>query len=254
MMFLNLFMAILTSKKIGVATLLVMINATVVQAQEINSYEDFKLYCSDAAYQYNVASPYCDDSKPYYQEQIQEELNRQQNVNTKETEVERREAKRKQNEVSGYAGGALGIFFPDKDDTDTGFGESLFVGGRWNKYLATDIETIYFSGGGELFSPDYFAWALTINPRLIIPFNNNYNSASIYISPGLGVSVVGAYDDDREEYEELETDLAWQIKAGFTIPIQERFNLFLQGRYVSQIGEDANNAFGTQIGFSVNFQ
>ena len=238
----------LTYKKIAFAGLLFLANTKLAQAQEINNYEDFKLYCSDAAYQYNVASPNCDRNKPYYQNKIQEELNRQQNINSEENKVERR--KTKKNNVSGYAGLSLGAFFPDDEDAATGFGDSLFVGGRWNRYLATDIEVIYFSGGDDSFyfiDPDYFAWALTINPRLIIPFNNSYNSASIFVSPGLGVSIV---DDGYD----TETDLAWQIKAGFTIPIKEKFNIILQGRYISQFEEDSNSAISAEIGFSVNFE
>ena len=50
-------MTIITPNKIAFASLLVVANAALAQAQEINSYEDFQLYCSDAAYQYDVASP-----------------------------------------------------------------------------------------------------------------------------------------------------------------------------------------------------
>jgi hypothetical protein len=254
MMFLSLFMAILTSKKIGVATLLVMINATVVQAQEINSYEDFKLYCSDAAYQYNVASPYCDNSKPYYQEQIQEELNRQQNINTKETEVERKEAKRKQNAVSGYAGISLGAFFPDEELLKTGFGGSVFIGSKWNKYVATDLEFIYLGGGIDIDEIDvnYSVWGLAINPRFIIPFKETDNSASLFISPGLGISSakVETYNISVED----NTRITWQIKAGLSVPIQEKYQAFLQIRYASQFEENTVGFFGTELGFSVNFQ
>jgi Outer membrane protein beta-barrel domain len=241
----SIFMTKINLNSLALCGFLLLSNSQVSQAQEINNYEDFKLYCSDAAYQYDVASPDCNEVKPYFQEQIQEDLNQQPNNNIQQPEIERRKVQ--ENDVSGYAGIALGAFFPDEENLDTGFGESIFVGGRWNKYLATDIEAIYFSGGGELLDPDYFAWALTINPRLIIPFNNDYNSASIYISPGLGVSIVGNYDDAT-------TTLAWQIKGGFTIPIEDQFNIFLQGRYASQFKEDTIGVFGTQIGFSVNFQ
>ena len=263
-------MAILTPNKIALTSLLILANAGLAQAQEINSYEDFKLYCSDAAYQYDVASPYCDDYKPYYQNQIQEELNRQQNVNPEDSHIERRNTRKRnkrRNNVSGYAGVSLGAFFPEEDGLDTGFDEdiletgfggSVFIGGRWNKYFATDLEFIYLGGGTVVDDIDYSVWGLAINPRFIIPFTDKSNSASFYISPGLGISSaevdIEINDDGLENvsYED-ETRLTWQIKAGFTIPIQERYNIFLQGRYASQFEEDTVSFFGTELGFSVNF-
>lgn len=189
-------MAILTLNKIAFAGLLVVANAALAQAQEINSYEDFQLYCSEAAYQYDVASPYCDDYKPYYREQIQEEI-QPQNTKPDVNKIERRSTER--NDVSGYAGLTLGAFYPDNESVETGGGEVLFVGGRWNRYLATDLELIAFTGGGELFDPDYSVLALAINPRLIIPFNNSYNSATIFISPGIGVSIVDYSNEAKTE-------------------------------------------------------
>ena len=241
-----LFMSQKIANKIALTCLLFVSGAKLANAREINSYEDFKLYCSDTAYQYDVASPYCDDYRPYYKDRIEQEPDRLHNIDAEDSRIKRRDTDR--NDVSGYAGFSLGVFFPENEDADTGFGESLFVGGRWNRYFATDIEITNFIGGGELFDPDYYAWALTINPRLIIPFNDNYNSATIYISPGIGVSLVSDLEDTTT------TDLAWQIKGGFTIPIKDKFNIFLQGRYISQFSEEDNSAFSTEIGFSVNFQ
>lgn len=236
-------MTIITSNRIAFASLLVVANAALAQAQEINSYEDYQLYCSDAAYQYDVASPYCDDYKPYYQERIQEEI-QPQNTNPDVNKIERRSIRR--NDVYGYAGLTLGAFYPDNEDAETGGGSVLFVGGRWNRYFATDLEIIRFVGAEELFDPDYYVWAFTINPRLIIPFNNNYNSATIFVSPGVGVSIVTDFYDS-------ETSLAWQVKGGFTIPIGNKFNIILQGRYISQFEEEAEGAVSTELGFSVNF-
>lgn len=102
---------------------------------------------------------------------------------------------------------------------------------------------------------DYSAWGLTINPRFIFPFTENSNSASFYISPGLGISSaeVDVDTDDIEYTYEDETRLTWQIKAGFTIPVKDRYNVFLQGRYVDRFEEDTISFFSTELGFSVNF-
>ena len=161
--------------------------------------------------------------------------------------IERRSTKR--NDLSGYAGGSLGAFFPDENlfnALENGFGGSIFIGGRWNRYLATDLEFTYIGGGTMFDDIDYSAWGLAINPRLIVPFNNNTNSASIFVSPGIGVSIV-------TDFSVAETDLTWQVKGGFTIPIGNKFNIILQGRYISQFEGEDNGAFGTELGFSVNF-
>ena len=165
--------------------------------------------------------------------------------------IERRNTKR--NDVSGYAGVSIGAFFPDEnffDILDNGFGGSIFIGGRWNKYLATDLEFVYLTGGTMFDDVDYSVWGLAINPRFIIPFTENTNSASFYISPGLGIS---SAEVDNIFYED-KTRLTWQVKVGFTIPIQEKYNIFLQGRYASPFEEEETiGFFGTELGFSVNF-
>lgn len=241
-------MATITLNRIAFASLLVVANAALAQAQEINSYEDFRLYCSDAAYQYDVASPDCDDYKPYYQERIQEEI-QPQNTNPDVNKIKRRSTRR--NDVSGYVGGSLGAFFPDMDGFNTGIGSSTFIGARWNQYLATDLEFIYLSGGTELDGLNYSAYGLAINPRFIIPFTKASNSASIFVSPGLGLSLAeyNTYYIDIED----EIRLTWQIKAGFTIPVGNKYNILLQGRYVDQFEKGTISIFSTELGFSVNF-
>jgi hypothetical protein len=37
------------------------------------------------------------------------------------------------------------------------------------------------------------------------------------------------------------------------VPIQEKYNVFLQGRYASQFEENTIGVFGTELGLSVNF-
>lgn len=258
-------MAKFSVKSITLASVLIVGSSGLAKAQEINSYEDFKLYCSDAAYQYNVQSSYCDEYRPYYQQQLQEELY-QQNIQYQDAEINRRNTN--QTDIEGYAGITLGAFFPDQNLSDeqenflvnligtddilnTGFGGSIFIGAKWNKYVGTDLEFIYLGGSTEFDDVDYSVWGLAINPRFFIPFTRDANSISLFISPGLGISTA---ELDRENINfEDETRLTWQIKAGLSFPIQEQYNAFLQVRYASQFEEDTINFFGTEIGFSINF-
>lgn len=279
-------MAILTSNRIAFASLLVVANAALAQAQEINSYEDFQLYCSDAAYQYDVASPYCDDYKPYYQERIQEEI-QPQNVNPDVNKIKRRSTRR--NDVSGYVGGSLGAFFPIDDieglgtlidfvlgtddfknnpdtDLETGFGGSLFAGAKFNTNFATDLEFTLFSGETEIDDTSYAQWGIFLNPRLIFPLSKKDSGIAIYLSPGIGISKGKvSYDlpDSTAEFlgtEEgldlsLEDDIsfAWQVKLGIDLPFEERFKSFVQVRYVNHTGENTIDSVSTELGFAIEF-
>lgn len=134
----SIFMMKINLNSLALCGFLLLSNSQVSQAQEINNYEDFKLYCSDAAYQYDVASPYCNEVRPYFQEQIQEDLNQQPKNNIQKYEFE--STKEKQNNIYSYAGIALGAFFPDEELFKTEFGGSIFIGVKWNRYVATDVD------------------------------------------------------------------------------------------------------------------
>ena len=96
----------------------------VAQAQEINSVEDYQLYCSSAAYYYDVESSECEKYKPVYEQQRQQEPEQNDEVSpTDSTE----ESTRSSEQVRGYAGVSLGAFFPNEELADTGFGGSIFL-------------------------------------------------------------------------------------------------------------------------------
>jgi len=218
-------------------------------AKEIENYEDYKLYCSDAAYQYDVASPNCDILQPLYKEQIQQDLNQQ----SEKKSIFRRNTR--PNNIEGYAGISLGAFFPDDEIGNTGFGGSVFAGAKWNQYIGTDLEFIYLFGGTEFDSLDYSVLGVSLNPRFFIPLSNNDlgDTATIFISPGLGFSTLEVNVDDLGISFEDETRLTWQIKAGLSVPFQKKFKGFFQVRYADQFEENTTSFFGTEVGVSVDF-
>ncbi|MGD1919679.1 MAG: outer membrane beta-barrel protein [Pleurocapsa sp.] len=176
--------------------------------------------------------------------------------------------------MGGYAGTTLGVFFPDFDedsdifsgsDTDinNGLGGSLFGGVKLNRYLATDLEFSFF--GGDIDSDldvddeNYTVTSIFLNPRFILPLNNNDNSLDLFLSPGSGFStLVSSVEDEVGDFDstttiEDDTRFAWQVKGGASIPISSRFSILGQLRYASQTGDDAIDYFATEVGVEFDF-
>ena len=146
------------------------------QAQEINSVEDYQLYCSSAAYYYDVQSPECEKYKPIYEQQRQQEPNEEDSSPTIDNAEESTSSTE---QVRGYAGVSLGAFFPNEELTDTGFGGSIFLGANFNKYIGLELEAGLLGGGTELDIADYSVWALFINPRFNLPLDANSQDAKV---------------------------------------------------------------------------
>ncbi len=219
------------------------------QAKDIESYEDYRMYCSPAAYQYGIQSSDCDRYKDIYENQLQEELEQRQ-IRRRNTKQEENDANQG-NPIKGYIGGSLGVFFPDSDVLNTGLGVSLYGGAKFNKYFATDIE-IDLLGGGTISSDiAYGVFAAFINPKFILPFTDKENSASAYLSPGIGISTLGVGDGDITVTDD--TRLTWQAKAGISAPVSKRLSIFGQIRYTSQFEENTVDFFGTEIGLNFEF-
>lgn len=221
----------------SVVTGLLLCMPSQVKANQINSYEDYKLYCSPHVYLYGAQSPYCNQYDEIYKNRLQEELNQQQN-RRRDTQQENNSAKQA-DQIRGYVGGSLGAFFPtesvelikggtideeeiiDEEETilgvpiseireidlNTGFGGSLFVGAKLDKNIGTDLEFVLLGGGTEFDDLGYSQWGLFINPRFILPLTNQENSIFFFVSPGLGLSKGKLnYDIPDEVAEELGTE------------------------------------------------
>lgn len=239
----------------SLVTLFLLSLSTSVVAQDINSYEDYKLYCSDAAYQYDVSSPDCGTYESQYKEQIQQDLKPKAIKETQPEELQKSNLNNQNSDIEGYVGISLGAFFPDLDNADTGFGGSIFLGAKWNKYFGTDLEVILLGGGSDFEERNYSAQAISLNPRFFIPLSDSLsrNTANLFISPGLGFSSAEIDFDDIGISIEDDTRFTWQIKAGVSVPFSDRVDGLAQVRYADQFEEDTVNFFSTELGVSVSF-
>jgi hypothetical protein len=95
----------------------------------------------------------------------------------------------------------------------------------------------------------YGVAAIFINPRFILPFEDRPNSASLFVSPGIGISQLGIGDSDITIMDDAR--FTWQIKSGISFPVSHKVELFGQLRYVSQAEEFTVDFFGTEIGVNL---
>ena len=232
--------------------------ASLVQAQEIRTLKDYVNNCIPED-ENDEVSEECDRIR---EEQTSSEL---EPINT--------EAETKSGGIQGYAGGTLGVFFPDVnedtavfpgDDTDvnTGFGSSLYGGIRFNRYLSTDLEFGAFSGDIDSDldeDEDYTLFSFFLNPRFTIPLTGKDNSIALFLSPGVGVSqLASSLEDEVDDFDRItiiedDTRFTWQIKTGVSIPVSKKLSVIVQGRYASQTGDDSIDYFGTELGANFDF-
>ena len=218
------------------------------RAKDIESYQDYRDYCSPAAYQYGIQSPDCDRYRNIYENRSQQELEQQQ-IRKKDTK--QKSDANQNNRIKGYIGGSLGAFFLDDDNLDTGFGASLYGGARFNRYFATDIEIALLNAGIDVSDLDYGVFVVFVNPRFILPLADDNNSVSLFLSPGIGISQASIGDSDVIFLDDYR--FTWQAKAGVSIPVSKRLSTFGQVRYTNQTQENTVDFFGTEIGLNFEF-
>lgn len=221
-------------------------------AKDIESYEDYRMHCSSIAYRYGVQSPECKKYKAIFEERDRE----QNNLQPRRNRIRRRTIRTRQEESSrkykGYVGINPGAYFPNSDFLKTGGGISLYGGTKFNPNFATDVEIALV--GGNTVDPGvaYGAFAAFINPRFILPFDQaKERTASLYVSPGIGISAIGVGDGDITVTDD--TRLTWQTKAGISAPISNKLDIFGQVRYARQFEENTVDFFGTDLGLNLNF-
>ena len=99
---------------VAISGLLTMPN--IAQAKDIESYQDYRDYCSPAAYQYGIQSSDCDRYRGIYENRLLEESQQ-----LEQRQIRRRDARKEtsdtnqDNRIKGYVGGSLGAFFPTED-------------------------------------------------------------------------------------------------------------------------------------------
>ena len=221
-------------------------------AKDIESYEDYKMYCSSVAYQYGIQSPDCEKYKSIFEQRdIQENNVRQKRQNGSIRRRNVRTEKKSTSKKRGYIGINPGAFIPDSNELETGAGISLYGGTKFNPNFAADFE-ISLLGGNTIYTDvAYGVFAAFMNPRFILPFDrDNEKTASLYFSPGIGVSTIGVGDGNVTFTDE--TRATWQAKAGVSAPVSNKLDIFGQVRYASQFQENTVDFFGTEIGLNLN--
>jgi opacity protein-like surface antigen len=238
---------------VAISGLLTMPN--IAQAKDIESYQDYRDYCSPAAYQYGIQSSDCDRYKNIYENRLLEETEQSEQRQIRRNARKETSNTNQDNRIKGYVGGSLGAFFPTEYlgfiDLNTGFGASFYGGAKFNKYFATDIEIALLGGGTELSDINYGVFAAFINPRFILPLTDRNNGVSLFLSPGIGISQANIGDSDVKFLDDYR--FTWQAKAGVSIPVSKRLSTFGQVRYASQTEENTIDFFGTEIGLNFEF-
>ena len=231
-----------------VATTLVLTVASQAQANNIDSYQDYKLYCGPGAYQYGVQSRYCDQYEGIYGDKLQQELDqRQKRRNTQPQTIEE-----KANRIEPFIGGTIGAFFPTDEFANTGFGGSIFTGANFNRNIGADIEFGYLGGGTDFDDIDYSLWAIFIGPKFMLPLTNKENSSYLYLTPGIGVSQAEVDVDDIASFEDS-TRFSYQGKLGISFPVSNRVESFAQARYAAQASGDTVDFFSSEFGIILGF-
>jgi hypothetical protein len=123
-----------------------------------------------------------------------------------------------------YVGGSAGIILTG-DGLDLGFQGSVFGGTKYNEYIGGDVEFTFGFAGLENFDDTLTLLGVYLNPRFEYQFDGSDITA--FVSPGLGfIRASGTGDSD--------TEFDFQIKAGASKPINEKLDVFAQGRYQNE--------------------
>ena len=174
-------------KKSCVASLAVLGLLTVpnmAQAKDIESYQDYRDYCSPAAYQYGIQSSDCDRyrsiyEQKYLQESEQRQIRRRNTTQTSDTNPN--------NRIKGYVGGSLGAFFPTEDVELIKFDENEVI----ENYIESELGV-----SAEEFESDF---GLSIEEL-------DSEARDFIIESQLGLSQLGLSADDLREISTIDLD------------------------------------------------
>ena len=194
-------------------------------APRIDSYEDYRLYCSPLAFRHQVQSSDCDSYRNLYEQRLQQELEQRQ-IRRRSIRRQKRSSERANNNKF-YLGASLGLGFPTNDvellnedisdadvdtavnnlglelsteeardlvtvDLDLGFSGSLFFGTKFNRNFGLDLELTGSANNVDLVADEtdvtYSQGGLFLNPRFEFPLSKQDRSLSVFVSPGIGVT------------------------------------------------------------------
>ncbi|MDJ0591371.1 MAG: outer membrane beta-barrel protein [Pleurocapsa sp. MO_226.B13] len=119
-----------------------------------------------------------------------------------------------------YAGFSVGLLF--EDFLDLGFQVGGFGGIKFNEYISADAEITFGFAGYEAFDETLTIVGFFINPRFQYKFDNS--DLAIFVSPGLGIGILSAFDD-------TDTEFGFQLKTGASLALDNNLNAYAQVRF-----------------------
>lgn len=220
-------------------------SASLVQAREIKTQEDYQLYCGVGAYQYDVQSSDCPQFREVLDDkQSQQNKQKEFRFEPKRRNIERKQEQKSKKKISGYIGTTiLGIY--TNNNSSIGVRGSIFGGVKFNHFIGLDAEVGAFYDLYESRNSSDLGWFSFINPRFFLPLSETNKHFAMYVSPGIGISQVldGAVTDN--------TLLTWQIKGGIAIPIYKKLGGYGEIRYVDQFSDEGDDIFSTELGLTL---
>ena len=204
-------------KKSCVASLAVLGLLTIpnmAQAKDIESYQDYRDYCSPAAYQYGIQSPDCDRYRSIYeqrylQESEQRQIRRRDTTQTSDTN--------QNNRIKGYVGGSIGAFFPTEDVELIEFDEDEIIENYIESELRVSAEEFESDFGLSVEELDSEARDFIIEsefglPELGLSADDLREISTIDLDTGFGGSLFAGAKFNKN----FATDLEFMLTGGGT--------------------------------------
>jgi len=231
-----------------------------VQAQEVESYDDYQVSCESGAD--------CNNFDVDYEQQPEANDDISQRTRTRTRTRTRRSSNKK-----AYVGITPGLAFLG-DGTNVGIGGSLVGGYNFSEKVTAELEILdYFGGlddGVSSFDSvvddsgyNYFGIAANVVSKYSF---NKRNPKSLYAFGGAGLgygrfSFTGDFSDFLDDID-VDTSLSGfliNLKLGVGYPITDSIDLMGQARYVNTLLDEINSvtfqqdAITLDLGAKINF-
>ena len=233
------------------AALVIAVAPAVVQAQETNGYENYKVACDGAN---------CSDFNVDYQ---------QPDSNSDIAQYGSRRTRRTRRTLDSelkkiYVRGNLGVFLPG-GNANTGFGGGGLVGYNVTKNIAAELELFDYFGGTDVDNLDYNYFGAAVNGVYKYPFGTDPKSPYAFGAAGIGVGVSNLSGDVADAVDALGGDTSgtgflFQGKLGAGYPLTDKIDAIGQVRYVNTSTDYAvggvsgvDDSFALDLGATYNF-
>ena len=201
-----------------------------VNAQDLDSYENYQVGCNSGVE--------CNDFEVNYQEDGLAQRTRN------------RRSRRTRGAIDNkyYVGGNIAPFIPFDGDFDLGFGGGIVGGYRFTNNISAEVEVFDYFGGTEVDDLGYNYFGATAN-GVYRYYIDQSNPRSLYVFAGLGVGVgidnaTGDVADDLDDLgvDTSETGFLLLGKGGVGYPISDKIDAFAQTKFFNIFvdGEDAD--------------